>query len=441
MLHQFRHEPHRIGWLMGKTLLTPLHSKWIKELWDLEKHTGLQGHRGSYKTTGPVIVGSVYWLLFHPNARIAICRKTKTDANKTLRAIKEGMKVPAIRELFKIAHGSYPEFVTEKEDELTFTFKTEATVEGNVSGYGVESAMTGLHFDKVLCDDIVGKDDRYSEATRKKARMFYEELVTNIIDPGKQVMHNGTPWHKKDAWELYEDLVKKGIAEPLKKYDCFSTGILSEKALEDKRSTTSPSLFAANYLLKHQASDDALYASPSYSPLWYYGQRAQVYAHLDAAFGGDCFNGFTIGQKLDIGEIQVIGAAWEGHVSKHYATILEWFKTYKVTDFLMEENADKGFTGREIMQKAREAGLNIKFHPYHEWQNKTHKMSTLPKYHWNNLRFVNKPSDLYIGHICDWQEGAIPDDALDSLASLLRFGYGQLNDNSELMDLYKAAYG
>jgi len=442
LLHQFRHEPHRIGWLMGKKLLGPLHSKWIKEVWDPTIHTALQGHRGSYKTTAITVVGTVYWLLFHPNARIAICRKTKTDAEDTVTAIRTAFRLPAIRELFKIAHGSYPEFVTEKADCLTFTFKSDSgTIEGNVNAYGVASALTGRHFDKILCDDIVGREDRYSTADREKARRFYEELVTNIIDPWGQVMHAGTPWHKLDAWQLYEEMVKQAIGAPMMVYDCYSTNILQPEQLEKKRRTTTPSLFAANYLLKHQADENALFNDP-HRDYWHNGIYEPVHAHIDAAFGGDHMSGFSIIQDCPaLGHKQVYMDCWEGHIQKHYETIIKAFKEYRVTHFHMEQNADKGFTGREIMQLARDAGLSIVYDPYHEWQNKTMKISTVGKYHWDNLYFTFDTDQVALDQVCDWQEGAEPDDVPDSLTSNLRQAYGLIDDSSDLINLLQKAYG
>jgi hypothetical protein len=79
--------PHLIGHMVGKDKLTPMHSRWISMLWDPEEHTSLMAHRGSYKTTALTEVGCVFYLLFHPDARICLVRETWTAANDTLKTI------------------------------------------------------------------------------------------------------------------------------------------------------------------------------------------------------------------------------------------------------------------------------------------------------------------------------------------------------------------
>ena len=112
LLKLIRWQPHRLGWMFGKTKLGPLHSEWCTYVWHPTESRALQAHRGSYKSTGIVEPGVLWWLLFHPNDRIAVMRKTKTDAMACISVFRQAFKVPEVRELFKIAHGSYPEFLT-----------------------------------------------------------------------------------------------------------------------------------------------------------------------------------------------------------------------------------------------------------------------------------------------------------------------------------------
>lgn len=417
LLRQVRLAPHKIGFLMGKTKLTPLHSQWILDVWLAVKNSALQAHRGSFKTTALTEVGPIFWLLFNPDDRLALCRKTATDAQASLSVIRAAFRIPEIRQLFHIAHGCYPDFVVEQADSLTFAFKQTVTKEGNIDAFGIDSAMTGYHYDKILCDDIVGREDRYSPAERVKTRRFYEELTANIIDDGKQVLHVGTPWHKADAWELGP--------QPMC-YDCHTTGILDDEAIEAKRQMMTPSLFAANYLLRHQADDRALFSDPPQEP-WQF-EPGTVVAHLDAAFGGDCWNGFTVMQRRKDGVLQALGKAYEGHVGKAYHRIVELLRRYSVRKLYMEENADKGFTLKEIIALARESGVQVQGVGYHESEKKDVKIATQLVSWWPKMIWASESDNDYISQVADWQEGAQPNDCPDSAASLLREGFGQAND-------------
>ena len=414
-----RWEPHRLGWMMGKTKLRPMHSKWVHHIWHPTESRALQAHRGSYKSTGIVEVGVPWWLLFHPDSRIAIVRKTKTDAIQAISVFRQCFRLPEVRELFRIAHGYYPEAVTEQADHLVFNFKKTMTREGNVDGYGVDSALTGKHYDLIICDDIVGREDRYSAAARVATCRFLEELRTNIIDPGKPVHHIGTPWHRDDAWGTPK---REGDPwngpQPLI-YTCYDTGILTPAQIEEKKKITTPSLFAANYLLKHQADDSTLFSNPQMIERWEYGVYSTVHAQIDAAFGGDHTSGLSIFQKLPNGDIQTYGECFDGHISGHYLSILERFRRFRVQKLYIEENADKGFTGRDISRMCQGAGIPVELHPYHERQNKGAKISTILKYNWDHLRFTNDTNEKYLSQITEWIEGQEPDDCCFVASTLI----------------------
>jgi hypothetical protein len=256
--------PHLIGHIAGKTLLTELHSRWINYMWnDGNVDLSLQAHRGSYKTTAICAVGAVYWLLFHPNDRIAIVRKTFTDAADVVSTIAQMMSLPDIRNLFAFAHREPYHFTIKKYGKLTFSFKKTITPEGSITAHGLDLGLTGKHYDKIICDDIITLKDRVSKAERDKTKNIIREIRTNIIDPGKSVIWIGTPWHKNDAWTILPEPLKYGI------WDC---GILTNEEILRKKKSTTPSLWAANYELKHIADDNLLFKDARYGR-WDFGKN------------------------------------------------------------------------------------------------------------------------------------------------------------------------
>ena len=416
-LQLIAHKPHVLGHIVGKTKLTMLHSDWIKYIWPTKVSRSLQAHRGSYKTTAIAEVGAIVWMLFHPDDRIAIVRKTFSAAAEVVQTIGIMMRMPEVQMLFKIAHGFYPKAVVDREGKLLFNFKSTVTPEGSVTAHGLDYGLTGKHYDRILLDDFVTLKDRISKAEREKSKEVLREVMTNIIDPGQPVCYIGTPWHKADGWEL--------CPEPIK-FDVVRAGLLSPVEIEQKRKTTTPVLYAANYLLEHQADDQALFRDPTYAR-WDLMVKNNV-GQLDAAFDGDHFNAFTIMGKKPDGRIQAIGKTNAGNIKDWLDKVAEIHKKYRCTLVHNETNPDKGFTADALEKR----GVRTK--TYQEKQNKHLKISTHLYQHWNNIDWDPDTDDEYMEQILDYREGQEPDDAPDSAASLLRESFSTKGNNSILWE-------
>lgn len=417
-LELIRDYPHYLGHLIGKIKLTELHSDWIRYVWDSDTHTALQGHRGSYKTTSIDIVGTIRWLLFHPSDRIAIIRKPYTEAAKILRTIRYCFELPEIKALFQFAHGFIPKFTQKKESTITFNFKKTNTPEGNIDAYGVGGNITGNHYDKILSDDFIILKDRLSKAERESTKQFIYEIITNIIDPGKQCMFIGTPWHKDDAWTC--------VPEPIK-YSIDDTDILTQEQIDEKRSRIPSALFACNYKLKHVADDKAEFRDPIYDQ-WNW-RINDIVGHIDAKYGGDHYNALTFMGRLPDNRIQAIGWVFEEHVKEKIKWIADKCRKYRVRKIYNEENPDKGYTA-DLLKKEK---LNVS--TYHETTNKHNKISSYLKEFWQDLIWANETDDNYLVQITEYYDGAKPDDAPDSAASLLRAAF---YEKISKMALYEA---
>ena len=238
LVEKVRDYPHLLGHMVGKTKLKELHSDWCKMVWDSPggKHFSLMAHRGAYKTTAVTEVGIVYYLLFHPADRIALIRETWTEAASTLETIKAYMRNPAIQSLFAYLHGKTPTELRSPFGSVTYDFKRTITKEGSIDAYGINQVPTGRHYDRILCDDIITIKDRLSRAHREMVKQGVLEIMTNIIDPGKNCLFVGTPWHYDDAWAMKNDAGRLVIPDAIK-YRPQDTKILSPQELEEKRST------------------------------------------------------------------------------------------------------------------------------------------------------------------------------------------------------------
>lgn len=429
-------KPHLMGHLAGKTKLTDLHSKWMKHVWGQPSgiHTSLMAHRGSYKTTCLTEIGILWWLLFHPSDRIALLRATWKTSVETLKAIAALAELEPIREVFHIIHGAEPKLLTNKEGRIVFNFKKNVTKEGSVDAYGIDSVPTGSHYDRILCDDIVVLEDRTSRAKREMTKISTMEILSNIIDRGKSVHFVGTPWHPDDAWEMVNNDGQKIVPPPMM-CTCYETGLISPAELAEIKSRTSPSLFAANYELRHMASEDSIFKDPTYGE-WDHSVPYQwVTAHVDAKFSGDHTCGFTIMSRRKDKKLQAVGFMFTDHIEKVVPIIKQLLIKYRCTKIFVEENPDKGYTGKLLGHSDTNPNeiRPIRVLPYHEKMNKHIKIVSYGPRYWkdtvwhtdNTFRDNNGNSrtSLYMAQILDYREKQEPDDCADSYASLCKQGF------------------
>lgn len=426
--------PHILGNLLGKTLLTEQHSRWCRWVWDQPGgiHTGLMAHRGSYKTTGITEIGCVRWWLDHPNDRIALIRKTFTAASESLAVVRQLMESEFVRALYFTRHGQWPEFTEKKADRLTFSFKQTMTKEASIGAYGINNIPTGLHVDRAICDDIVTDQDRYSDAEREKTIRSTRELLSNIIDRGKSVMFVGTPWHERDAWA---EVIRKACPNRVVKFPRDSTGIITDTEFAKIVSLNTPAQIACNYHLTHIAADDLLFQRIAGERFWVNGGAHHVTAHVDAKFDGDATTALTFMQELNEKApngnnwIQISGWSSEKNVELIMDDIVDRCIKKKIRHFYMENNPDKGMVYRAIMGKFKARGYTVntskksEVYNYAERMNKAYKIQTHLLHHWQNLLWDIDCCRTYKGMILDYQEGSRLVDAPDSAASLLREFY------------------
>lgn len=414
-IETFRQHPHYLGWLCGKKKLTELHSEWIKHIWlDSEggEHKSLQAHRGSFKTTSLGVIGPIYYLLFVDlGARIFIIRKDFTAASEIVETIHTIMLSEPIQELFYAVHGIWPKARIKRKEKITYNFKVTVTPEGTLNACGIDGSITGKHGDFFLLDDFVTIKDRLSRADRERTKEVVREILTNVVDPGKPVGMIGTPWHKQDAWTICPSPIK---------YDVYSTGLLDEAGIAAKRKWTTGTLWAANFLLKHISSEDALFKEPVWGE-WKFKGIQTPKAHLDAAFDGEHYCALTIMSRRFDGRVQGVGFVYPGNVKDWVEEVTEICRRFNVKTICMEDNPDKGYTADSF----KGTGLTAK--SYTETQNKHVKIATYLYEMWSEIIWCKvHTEDEYMSMILDYMEKQEPDDAPDSAAALVRQYFNRL---------------
>lgn len=395
-------EPHKIGHLLGFKDLTALHSEWLKSFLFSKKDETLLAHRGSYKTTD-LSLAMALLTVWQVNKNVMFFRKTDTDVTEIIKQTSKILQSDYFQLMIADLHDDIDfKFIKNTDSEISTNLPTSTRGASQLLGLGIGTSITGKHADIVVTDDIVNLKDRISKAERERTKIQYMELQ-NICNRGGRFINTGTPWHKEDAISIMPNV---------KRYDCYSTGLITREKLEQLRQSMSDSLFAANYELKHIADKDAMFKNPKFTD-----EKELIYgglSHIDAAYDGADGTAFTILNRLKDGRIIGFGKRWDKHVDDCLSEIGIYHKLLRAGSISCEKNADKGYLAKELR------GLGYHVNPYSESMNKFLKISTYLRSNWGNITWLEDTDPEYINEILDYNEFAEHDDSPDSAASLIR---------------------
>lgn len=408
-----RYKPAQFGRMLGFDKLTDVHNGWIVKMAFGKVDYTLQGHRNSYKTTSLSIALAEIMILL-PNKRILFMRKTDDDVKEIIKQVKNILTNPKTVYLVSCIYGVTLKLNVENATELSTNLTTDIKGTSQLVGMGTSSSITGQHYDYIFTDDIVNVKDRTSRAERERIKTVYQELI-NIKNKGGKIFNTGTPWHKDDAFAL--------MPEP-ERWDWKATGIFSEDEIEEIKSQMSPSLFAANYELKHIASEDVIFDNAQTGADIENVIDAQ-FCHIDAAYGGEDYTAFTIAKKKD-GIYYVYGRLWQRAVDEVMDDIISDRQRLLAGKIYCETNADKGYLAKALREKGERVIT------YAETTNKYIKIVTHLKGDWQNVVFVKGTDQEYIDQVLDYNEYAEHDDAPDSLACMMRLLHPRKDDDKRI---------
>lgn len=412
-IEYLKNNPVGYGKMLGFTKLGTFQNEWIKDMAYGREDETLQGSRGTYKTTCVSIALALIAILL-PNKRTLFCRKTDGDVKEVVRQVQKILRDPHTQYFVNTIYNVDLKLTTASATEIMTNLTTDLKGTNQLVGIGTGSSITGKHFDYIFTDDIVNVSDRISKADREKTKTWYQELQNVKNRDGGRIFNSGTPWHPEDAFTL--------MPAP-KKFDCYHPEIqkiISREELAELKSKMLPSLFAANYELRHIASENVIFTDPQTG-----GDPKmckQGIMHLDSAFYGEDFTAWSIMNRHG-GKYYLYGQMRRKHVEDCYQLIKADYERFLCGKLLNESNADKGMVGKDLRK------IGIKVILYAEKMNKYMKIVTYLKAIWNDLVFVEGTDPEYIRQITDYFEDAEHDDAPDSAASLAR-AYYKKADNS-----------
>ena len=308
----FLEHPEELGRQVGFRDLTPLHGEWIREMISGTEDYTLQAHRGSYKSSS-LAVAIAMLMILRPRRNIIFLRKTDNDVAEMLGMVGKILRQQIMADLTACIYHKPLIILSESASQLSTNLWESPMGAPQLLGLGIRSSITGKHAWYVITDDICNKDDRESRAERERTKTQYDELQ-NIRNKGGRIINLGTPWHKEDVFTKMPNIHR---------YDCYTTGLISKEQLERLRQSMAPSLFAANYELKHIASTEVIFSTPPRFTDDPETLRDGI-AHIDAAYGGSDYTAFTCGQRDRENEvIYLYGRIWHRPVDQVLDEIID----------------------------------------------------------------------------------------------------------------------
>lgn len=401
ILASLKANPVKYAHIVGFEKLGEVHNEWLRKILLGHDDWTLQSFRGSFKTT-TVSVALALLMVLKPNLRIAFMRKTDTDVKEVVAQVRRMLEQPETKAISAMVWGHQVNLTRASQTELSTNLTNDPRGSAQLTGMGINGSLTGKHYDLIFTDDIVNLKDRTSRAEREHTKSVYMELQ-NIRNRGGRIINTGTPWHVDDCFSI--------MPEP-EKWDYRSMPeVFTEEDVELVKPRMTPSLWAANYELRHIPSDDVIFTDPQKgAPI---EMVMQGECQTDAAYYGEDYTAFTALNVHD-GKIYVYGRMWRKHVDDCMDAICKDIERLALGRMFMENNADKGYSARAF----RERGVRVS--GYHEKMNKFVKVVTYLKTHWPDIVFCDGTDEEFINQICDFTEDAEHDDAADSLASLLQ---------------------
>ena len=408
-IHFLVSHPDKFGHMLGFKDLRNIHKKWMNDMYLSKVDRTLQAHRNSYKTTC-VSINLSRTMILRPDLRTLFMRKTDDDVKEVLRQVKNILIHPITQYFVECIYGKPLKLTVDNAMELSTNLTSGVKGTSQLVGTGIGSSLTGQHYDLIFTDDIVTIADRFSRAERERVKVIYDELQNIKVKGTGRIFNTGTPWHKEDAFTK--------MPEP-DKYDVYTTGIFTKEEIEAKKQDMEASLFAANYELKHIASEDIIFINPVIGAAIEKILNPQV-THIDAAYGGEDFTALTFCRKSE-GKYYIYGRLWHKSVDECINEIIAERKKLLAGKIWCEKNADKGYLAKALNDKGERTVT------YHADMNKYMKIATILKPVWKDVVFVEGTDQEYIDQICDYYEMAEHDDAPDSASCCIRILLPQKN--------------
>ena len=194
--------------------------------------------------------GSIQRLLNNPNIRILIANNTWDNARKFLGSIQRYLVQGTM------LSQNFGNFVDKNliwnKDEIVVKQRTMILDAPTIATTGLEKEQTSQHYDLIIADDLVARENVATSDQRNKVKDYINSLMA-LLEPNGELWVVGTRWSQDDA---YGDLIEEGIWDVLQR-SCFKNSDRTEPIFPEKfsmeklqflRAKMGPVMFSCWYL-------------------------------------------------------------------------------------------------------------------------------------------------------------------------------------------------
>lgn len=164
------------------------------------RRTMILAPRGHGKTTMCTVGFSLWKIACWSDCRILIVSATSFQSEGFLRQIRSQIEsFPEVAHLFGMKPSRPWTSV-----EIAVKRKRLAK-EPTVTARGVGAAIIGRHYDMIICDDVVDRDNSATPESRNRLWEWFAAVLLPCLEPGGELHLVGTRWHDED---LYGQIIK-----------------------------------------------------------------------------------------------------------------------------------------------------------------------------------------------------------------------------------------
>ncbi len=215
--------------------------------------------RGSLKTTLITNNYSIQQIILNPNIRILIASETYANAKFYVRQIKEIFET---NETLKNLYGDFVGETSWRDEWFIVSTRTRPQREPTVSAGGVDQTKVGMHYDLIICDDLVSQNNIQTKDQMQKVQNFYS-LALSLLEPNGKMIVVGTRW-------AYYDLYNHIIENERHKFNVFKRSAINEDGslfyperlsaefLNDMKISQGSFIFSAQYLNETLNDENAI---------------------------------------------------------------------------------------------------------------------------------------------------------------------------------------
>jgi predicted phage terminase large subunit-like protein len=193
--------------------------------------------RGHLKSTLVTVCWTIQRIISDPNIRILISNGYLENAKSFLREIKSHFERS---ERFRALFGDLVN-ADDKWTETQIVVKTRSQIrkEPTIQVSSVDKSVVSQHYDLIIGDDLVNRENINTKEQRQKVQLYYKDLY-DLIEPSGAMVFIGTRWH-------FDDLYGRIIVDNATSRN-FDVMVRTCWADQEKRIPLFPLKFTADYI-------------------------------------------------------------------------------------------------------------------------------------------------------------------------------------------------